>query len=452
MSAPGISEALTPAEQRRNIVVFAGCTALTYLGAPVMYVGVMHAGLGNRLGMSASIANLPGSFYFFTTFVPVLVAWRFPDVAVLRRNLAGCYVAMAATLALVGANLALPTPPWMQFGGVMMQALVCGAAAPTATGLLWEMIGRGVDESRRGLTLGLGFGLGPLGAVTGSYLQMALVGGKFFAYELAGLAYPWSYTGLYALGATAMAISAALASRCIVRAPVETTPPRESSSDAPAKGLPAILARLFEDFLTNRTLALAAAATILLYMGNMIPSNIALYAKYVLGGDPDQYGGPQNMLRFGCKFAAGVCLGWLLSKTSPRAGMLATGGLYLLTMCWAMAATGQAYLVTAGLYGAGELVGVYAPNYILSASRRRHLRANMAIVQLLMMPTSPAGFFYGLIAEQVGSRYADTLGEHAAQALGYRVSFGVCAASISAGLALVWFLLPARPTLDEGKG
>ena len=42
---------------------------------------------------------------------------------------------------------------------------------PAAIALLWEVIGRGSDESRRGLALSMAFGAGPLLAVLGSFGQ-----------------------------------------------------------------------------------------------------------------------------------------------------------------------------------------------------------------------------------------------------------------------------------------
>ena len=37
-------------EQRRNLILFACCTGLQYLAAPVLYVGITQASLCDRLG------------------------------------------------------------------------------------------------------------------------------------------------------------------------------------------------------------------------------------------------------------------------------------------------------------------------------------------------------------------------------------------------------------------
>ena len=70
------------------------------------------------------------------------------------------------------------------------------------------------------------------------------------------------------------------------------------------------------------------------------------------------------MLRFSFKVVAGAVLGWVLTRTNPRVGILATSSIFLVAQIWAMCVTGPWYLVAFGLHGAGELVGVYAPNYI----------------------------------------------------------------------------------------
>ena len=68
-------------------------------------------------------------------------------------------------------------PPGVKIGLVILQGAVCGASWPTAIALLWEVIGRGVAESRRGVALALAFGVGPFLAVLGSLgSQLCLTG------------------------------------------------------------------------------------------------------------------------------------------------------------------------------------------------------------------------------------------------------------------------------------
>ena len=202
----------------------------------------------------------------------------------------------------------------------------------------------------------------------------------------------------------------------------------------------------FRPILTQRVLLLATVVTVLVYSGNTIPSNMALFTPEVLGDEPAKFAGMQNALRFGFKVVAGAVLGWLLTRSCPRQGLVATATIFLLAQVWAIFATGTAYLVAFGLYGAGELVGVYAPNYILSASRPGDIRRNMAFVTLLMVPAAPTGYLFGAIADSVKDA-GWQLGGMTSAALGFRVSFGVCAVLILLGIVVALTKLPRSPGL-----
>ena len=191
---------------------------------------------------------------------------------------------------------------------------------------------------------------------------------------------------------------------------------------------------------------LATVVTVLVYSGNTIPSNMTLFTPEVLGDEPAKFAGMQNALRFGFKVVAGAVLGWLLTRSHPRQGLVATATIFLLAQLWAIFATGTAYLVAFGLYGAGELIGVYAPNYILSASRPGDIRRNMAFVTLLMVPAAPTGYLFGAIADSVKDA-GWQLGDMTSAALGFRVSFGVCAVLILLGIIVALAKLPRSPGL-----
>lgn len=419
------SQSLTVAQQRRNVFVFAACTGLQYLAAPVIYVGVTQGSLLNRLGASRTVANLPESAFFFLTLTPVFLAWWLPGVAYLKRSLVVCYVAAAAAMALVVVTLLLPVSDNVRIAAVIFQGAVSGAAMPTAIALLWEAIGRGVAESRRGFALGLAFGAGPVLAVVGSLGQQLLLTSRLWNYEFAPWEFPRNFAILFAAGVPVMLLAAGLAGALVVVADEE-----EPRREPPLNGI--------LDFLSQPVLLWATVVTIVLYIGNTIPANMNLYTKFVLGAEPESYAGYQNALRFSFKVAAGVLLGWLLTRSSPRAGILATGMLFVVSQLWACWATGLPYLLAFGIFGAGELVGVYAPNYILSASAPRDLRRNMAYVTMMMAPAAPAGTMFGAIADHFGRRYDP--------AIGFRVSFGVCAAILTVGLLLALTYLPAKPS------
>ena len=204
----------------------------------------------------------------------------------------------------------------------------------------------------------------------------------------------------------------------------------------------------FRPVLTQRVLLLATVVTVLVYSGNMIPSNMNLYSEEVLERSPAEYAGLQNTLRFGFKMIAGALLGWMLTRTSPRAGLLATSLIFLAAHVWAIFATGTWYLVAFGIYGAGELVGVYSPNYIMSASRPTEMRRNMAFVTLLMVPAAPMGYLFGSIVDHV-TELKWTVDGMTSEALGFRISFTLCAAMLLAGILLTVTMLPRKPSQTE---
>ncbi len=466
-------------EQRWNLILFALCTGTQYLAAPVLYVGITQASLCNRLGADARTSNLPGTLFFAMTAMPALIAWLSPRVSALKRNLGLCYGTSAVMLLTLAITLSLPVSTSIKLGMVVLQGAVSGAVMPAAIAMLWEVIGRSSDESRRGLALSLAFGAGPLLAVVGSLGQTALLGGDLFGWHFDGLEYPRSFIVLFGAGVPVMGLAAVL-SQFFVIAPAEQEPVREPISAVMGLivGVPLMFASVtlmhfadsaiwmqvlgamcaagttacfvfhFRSILQQRLLLLATLVTVLVYAGNVIPSNMNLYSEQVLGNIPEKYAGIQNMLRFGFKVVAGSLLGWMLMKTSPRAGILATSLTFLGAMIWAMCATGPRYLLAFGLHGAGELVGVYAPNYIVSASRSDQMRRNMAFVTMLMVPAAPAGYLYGAIVDAV-KRSGTTLMGMNSETLGYRLSFATCAVLILAGILLATCALPAKPQPDK---
>ena len=98
-----------------------------------------------------------------------------------------------------------------------------------------------------------------------------------------------------------------------------------------------------------------------------------------------------------------------------------------------MNASGWWYLVTAGLLGAGELFGVYFPNYITTASAKSQVRANIAYLNLLGALVGFASVIFGQISDRFG-RIA---------------SFHAATGVLILAMLLIIFALPARPTPRE---
>lgn len=478
---------LSPADQQRNLILFAVCTGTQYLAAPVLYVGITQAALCDRLGADARTANLPGTLFFAMTAMPAVFAWLSPQTAALKRNLSLYYAASALMLAVVAGVLASGFDNSTKLAFVILQGGVSGAVMPAAIAMLWEVIGRGSDESRRGVALSLAFGAGPLLAVAGSLAQTALLGGDLLGLRFPGFPYPQNFVALFATGVPVMATAAVL-SRFFVLPEVRDEAPREpfaavtgllcgillmilaigllqsAASGEVSSGT--TLMRVFgilcgggatvafvwhfRAIFQHRILLMATLVTILVYAGNVIPSNMNLYSAVALGDLPEKYAGIQNLLRFSFKVAAGTALGLILTRTSPRAGILTTATIFLIAQLWAMCVTGPWYLVAFGIHGAGELVGVYAPNYLVSASKKEHLRKNMAFVTMLMVPAAPAGYLYGAIVDLV--QHSEwTLPGVTSAALGFRLSFLLCGLLIFSGILLALLCLPPHPA-SENQG
>jgi MFS family permease len=508
-------------EQRRNLILFALSIGMNYLAAPVLYIGITHAALCEKLEADTATSNLPATMFFAMTAMVTLIAWASPKASSLKRNLSLCYGCCAAMLAALTVTLLMDVSPKVKIGMVILQGGVVGAVMPAATAYLWEAVGRGTDESRRGLALGMAFGGGPLLAVIGSFCQILILGGTFslgqYSWDFKGIAYPWSFVILFGAGVPMMGL-AIVFGLLLILPPERNEPQRAPLASivgaligVPAMamffywmylaglgdrltldlsrylggGLSASALRLtvhaetlrwlgysslivsvaalsyhFREILSQRTLLLATLVTLLVYCGNMIPPNMNLYSAEVLRervegdaaadkakeqtGLPAKYAGTQNLYRFSFKMLAGVFLGWLLARTNPRAGILATSLLFLSAQLWAIFVTGPWYLVAFGIFGAGELIGVYAPNYLVSASRKEDLRKTTAFMTMLMAPAAPIGYLYGSIVDIVKRNEWTALGMNSA-VLGFRLSFALCALFIFGGIVLATTMLPKHP-------
>ena len=62
----------------RNAWILGVTYFLVYLAAPVIYLGVVQAGLCDKLGASKTVANLPASAYLLGSFAPLVVSWIAP--------------------------------------------------------------------------------------------------------------------------------------------------------------------------------------------------------------------------------------------------------------------------------------------------------------------------------------------------------------------------------------
>lgn len=431
-------------DQTRNLVLFAANVTLVYLGAPVLYVGTLQATLfKDHLRTSITIANLPSSAYFWMTPLPILVAWYFCAVRMLKPVLVVTFSLVAATGAGVVATLLLDTPEWVKSAitsvnqwlpeafqsptdwvvpAVLAQSAVLGCALGVVATYQWEVLGRGVAESRRGQAMALAFGVGPIFAAISSLASQAIID---------GISYPWNFAILWASTVPIMSLAAFLATRYVV--------PQPRLEVARKPFMAGVFGGLGE-FFSYRLILIAALGMILVGSGYNILSNITLYTKEATGSPATSYVGYQNFLRFGFKVVAGLFLGWLLTKTNPKAGLLVTGGFCLASVMWALLSPKgwlidvgpvimPVFLLSFALMGAGELFGAYYPNYILTCSAKSRMRRNLAFTSMLNVPLGFAAVLYGFVAYKVD----------------IEASFWVSIAILVSALVVVQLGLPARP-------
>jgi hypothetical protein len=418
---------LPPAAQTRNMLLYAFIWAMIYSSSPVTYVGLLQANLLKKLKFSATSANLPASAVFWLVPLSILVVCRFTQVRMLKPLLV-LFFLLTATMGAVVAVMLLFLPAEMVLVSLVVYGAVWGCAKLVLVPCLWEVVGRGISARRRGQAFALAFGAGPLFAMAASLAVQAILNGKVLGYPeppLATLSYPYNYALIHAATVPVMLMAAFLASRFVVVLPAAEDPPEP---------LFASIFGGFVAFLSHRLILIVSIAYVLVWSGHEVLQNISLYSVYVIGGEPSE--GYQLALRFGFKFVAGFALGWLLIKTNARALLLATALLTLAAVVWAATVPGELFLIAFGILGAGELFGVYYPNYVLGCSPPARMRRNMAFALLITLPVGFAPVAYGRIADVFGKQD---------RAFGYQVSFMAAIGVLAACFLLVWTMLPRQP-------
>lgn len=418
---------LPASTQTRNMLIYAANWALIYFASPVTYVGLVQATLVSQLGFSDKEANLPAGVFLWTSPLSVLVVCRFTQVRMLKPLLMGSFLAAACMGSLVTVAL-FSDNRILVLGALIAYAAVWGCGNGVMASCQWEMVGRGVAATRRGQALALAFGAGPVLAVVSSLASQSVLGGGDIGNVLpflAGIEYPWNFALLYGVSVPITLLAALQSSLFVVPHP-DVEPPSQPFFASVFDG--------FGEFFSYRLILVASIAYILVYSGHEILQNLSLYAKEALGEEPSKYAGFQLTLRFGFKIFAGFALGWLLIKTNPKSLLVTTASLTLLAVLWAMFVPGLWYLVAFGILGAGELFGVYYPNYILGCSPPERMRRNMAFASLVTMPVGFAPVLYGTISDAFTDKR-----------LGFQMSFAAAIAVLVATIALVVTMLPTQP-------
>jgi len=366
---------LEPGQQTRNLIIYGSLISLVYLVAPVLYVGILQASLFAELNTSDTLANIPSSCYLGMAWFPIVIAWMFPQVRLLKRTLSIAYTITAVMSAIVVATLLLPCPTWMVIAAVIVHATVLG--------------GRGVSERRRGRAFQFAFGVGPIFAVIGSLVAQIILG-NFFGRKLIDIPSPYNFAILYGACVPVMLVAAFLAQLYIIPLPkVEVQ--RKPFISGVFGG--------FGQFISYRLILYACIAYLLVYSGHMIMPTMNLYTKEVLGEAAANYAGYQMALRFGFKVLAGFLLGWVLLRSNPRSNLFLTTLFDIIGVIWVLSVRSKLFMLSFGIMGAGELFGAYYPYYVLCCSPKSQMRRNMAFVGLLSAPVGFAPALFGWISD-----------------------------------------------------
>lgn len=309
---------------RRNGAIYVSIFLLSFLSAPVFRGDVVQAGLCNKLGASATVANLPSAALLFGTVAPFFLSWLIPHSAD-QSTLVWCYTFMAVSAAAVCLVLFLPFGPSVRIAAVVGQSLLVGFTNGTAFVYLWQCLARGVSLPARAKVLGVTNTLGPLCAVASSVGAQFLVSGR-----ISVLRFPYDFAAIYLTGFPVMGLSAFLASRFKLC-------PMENEQHPP---LLEYLAAGIKSFVQARALGLAWLGYLLWYIALSITPTLAIFTPISLHRSPAMLVGVMLALRYGGKALAGSGLGWLNLRYGMRAPVIATIVTMLLAVLWASSARG----------------------------------------------------------------------------------------------------------------
>lgn len=440
---------LSPAEQTRNVLVVGINTALCYLAAPVLYVDVIHTALLDKLQKAAgveprdSLSNMPASMYMVFCVAPLLVAWAFPQIRLLRRILVLCYATLALGSATIWAALMLPLPWEVQAAVIVAHGGLVGAARTVGVAFEFEVLGIAVSAARRGQALGLAYGLGPILAIFANLLSQFMLTGKVWALEMPALSFPNNFAAVFAFTVPVMLLATYLSSRLIIPLPEQD-----------AVRLP-FVAGVFggiAQFLSRRVVLLAVVSCILIFNGYQAIGNLSLFCGEILGEDAAQTAGYQKAILYTFKAVMGVAMGWLLTRASPRSAVLCSSSIGLSAFLVAILAPTavlplgpvalKGIFLSFGLLGMGQLYGIYITNYILSCAPPHLMRRYMALTMLTGLVTAPAGVIFGMISDHFGA-------DGAAKTMGYQASLATAAGLILAGI-MISLVMPRWPRPEDG--
>ncbi len=372
---------------RRNQVSYAIIVSLIYLAAPILYVDVVQSTLCDKLGASRMVANLPTSLYIGLSVVPLFFAWLIPYMRMVRAVIVVAYLVGAAMGGVVALVLMSPANATTKIAVIIIHAAVNGIVLGTVSVFNWEILSKGMTEVDRGKLFSITFGFGPGFAVLGSLGTQMILQEK-----ISWLPFPYDCAALFGLTAPILVVMALLARRFYVPLPAQPEQRQPFVSF--------IFGGLW-GFIRQPRFLLLVIAYLLWYATHFVFNNAGLNLREVLGVEPKLYAGWINTLRFGGKMMAGFLLGWLVARRGAKAGAVVTTLLTVTAVLWILGVKSQVYLVTFALFGAGELAGLYYPNYLASASKPQDVKRNISLLfMIIALPVGAMPALHGAIADR----------------------------------------------------
>ena len=367
------SDLITEEMTRRNARIFLISWLLIYFAAPAVYVGIVQAALLDKLGASATVANLPLAAYKLGALAPLFLSWLLPHR--LERNVVvWANVVTATLLSLVCLSLLLPASADFRITVIILQGFLQGLSSSISMVFQLQCLTRGTTSEGRVRVLKQTFTLTPFSAVAGSLAAQWVLDPSFTF-----LNFPYDFAAIYLVAAPCIAGVAWISTRYDL-APL---------ADEPRKPLFGYLLGSIREFIKSRSLVLAWLGYWLWYVTLSIIPNISLLAREKLSEDPKNFAGYQNALLFGFKSVGGYGLGLLAMHYGLRLSALTSSALLGASVIWAWTVPGYGYLFAFGLIGAGQLGGTYFPNFVALLSSPEAGPRNLSLIQM----AAPAAFF-----------------------------------------------------------
>ncbi len=401
---------ITPEMDQRNGRLFMLSYVLIYFAAPVLYIDVVQATLCNKLGASATVANLPAGLYFAGGIAPIicslLVPYRLERAMVVISSTVITFI-----IGLVCITLLLRLPPGITIFAVVLQGLLVGLGNGISGVYTLQCLARGTTLVGRARALKRTFSVTPLFAVLGSLGAQYILKGGF-----SRLPFPFDFALLYFV-----------AGLCMVGVTLVST--RYELAHIPDKPYPPPLPYLgttLREFFSSKPLLILFIVYLLWNCSLSGISNLALFSPHATHKDPADLAGAMMALRFGCKAIAGLILGSIALRWGMRASVITTSVFLVIGFGWGWLVPGLAFLLAFGFMGAGELGGAYIPNYGLTLARPEF---GVRALSILTFAQGIAG-----LAPTLHGALADHFGFHAS------FTFGILAA-----LAAIWLTLRIHP-------